>query len=155
MHVYSLSLGRETEKRKESLAVLLALALSQLLCSLFVPSNIGRSSEWTFCLRWIPFQIPPYLNTSFTRLTQHTWRQVQALFLPSLPSPLLGKSYISAEKKCTHPVLIRPGKGAGSGRADPIEAPHMSLDEQNRTGRRAGMPRRFIWLLFLAFDDTV
>lgn len=56
-------------------------------------------------------------------------------FLPSLPFPLLGKSYISAEKKCTHPVLI---KGDGSGRAYPMEAPHMSLGEQNRqAGRHA------------------
>lgn len=59
-------------------------------------------------------------------------------FLSFLPSPLLGKSYISTEKKCTHPVLIRPGKGEGSGRADPMETPHMSLGEQNgQAGRLA------------------
>lgn len=56
----------------------------------------------------------------------------------SLPSPLLGKSYISAKKKCTHPVLIRPGKKEGSGRGYPMEAPHMSLAEQKQAGRRAG-----------------
>lgn len=61
-------------------------------------------------------------------------------FLPSLPSPLLGKSYISTENECTHPVLIRPGKGEESGRADSMEAPHMSLAEQNRqAGRHAAV----------------
>lgn len=74
---------------------------------------------------------------SFTSLTHQTRRQVQALFLASLPTPLLGKSYISAEKKCTHPVLIRPGKKEDSGRAYSMEAPHMSLNEQKKAGNHA------------------
>lgn len=137
---------------------LLALVLSQLLCSLFVPLQHGAL---------LVGDLLPLLNTfSNTFLPQYEFHRFNTThmetgpdpFLPSLPSPLLGKSYISTEKKCTHPVLIRPGKAKGSGKADPMEAPHMSLGEQNRTeqaGRRAGMLQRFIWLLFLAFDDTV
>lgn len=53
-------------------------------------------------------------------------------FLPSFPSPLLGKSYISTKKEYTHPVLIRAVKGEEFGRASSIEPLHMSTVEQNR-----------------------
>lgn len=155
MHVYSLSLGRETEKRKEYLAVSPGSCSFPAAVQLICPFQRGAL---------LGVDVLPLLNTfSNTSLPQYKFHPLNTThmetgpgpFLPSLPSPLLGKSYISTEKKCTHPVLIRKGKREGSGRADPMEAPHMSLGEQNRTGRRAGMPRRFIWLLFLAFDDTV
>lgn len=136
-------LGRETEKRKEYLAVSPGAcsfpAAVQLICPFQRGALLGVDIlplPSTF-LKYLP-----YLSTSFTRLTQHTWRQVQALFLPSLPSPLLGKSYISTEKECTHPVLIRPGKREESGRAESMEAPHISPAEQNRTEEAGGQACR-------------
>lgn len=87
----------------------------------------------------------PLLNTfSNTSLPQYKFLQLNTThmeigpgpFSALAPLPIARKILHSAEKKCTHPVLIRPGKREGSGKACPMEAPHMRLGEQ--AGRQAG-----------------
>lgn len=153
MHVYSLSLGRETEKCKEYLAVSPGScslpAAVQLICPLQRGVLFG-------------VDVLPLLNTfSNTSLPQYKFHQLNTThmemgpgpFLPSLPSPLLGKSYI-LQKRSAH-ILSSLSQGKERALAGPILWKPHTWAWANRTGRRAGMPQRFIWLLFLAFDDTV
>lgn len=143
MHVFSLSLG--SDRRMKSIWL-----FPLLLCSLIVLSNMACTLKWMFCLCWIPSQIPPYLST-FTHVTQHTWWEVQALsaFPPiSVARKVLHfcrkEVHTSCPHYCSEGRWIWPGRSCGS----PTRA-WLSRTEQ------AGMLLCFIWLLFLAFDDTV
>lgn len=154
MHVYGLSLGRETEKRKEYLAVSPGSCCFPAAVQLICPFQTwGAPWSGRFRLCWIPFQIPPNLNTSFTSLTQHTWRQVQALFCPFSPPHCL-ENLTFLQKRSAH-ILSSLGQGKERDLAGPILWKPHTWAWVNRTGRQAGLPQRFIWLLFLAFDDTV
>lgn len=90
-------------------------------------------------------------------LTHHTWRQVQALVSVSPPRCLENLTFLQ-KKKCTHPVLIRPGEKRGLWQRLSYGSPthKLSLTETRmHAGRQAGMLQRCIWPSFLAFDDTV
>lgn len=156
MHVYSLSLGGETEKRKEYLAVSPGSCSFPAAVQLICPFQHGALLGVDVLPLLNTFQIPPYLSTSFTSLTQHTWRQVQAL-LCFLSPPHCLENLTFLQKRSAH-ILSSLSQGKervwqGRSYGSPTHEPGRT--EQNRTSRRAGMPRRFIWLLFLAFDDTV
>lgn len=101
--------ARAWEERQRSVKsiwqFLLALFLSQLLCSLFVPSNVGRSLDILPFLNIFKYIIPPskevqYLK-SFTHLTQHTWRQVQAVFCLLSP-PYCLENLTFLQKRSAH-----------------------------------------------------
>lgn len=131
MHVYSLSLGGETEKHKEYLAV--SPGSNSFPAAVALPCAFHRGV--LLRLDILPllntFLMPSYLNGHFTSLTQPTWGWVRSLFCLLSP-PHCSENLTFSKKKCTHPVLIKPRSGEQSGGAYPMEAPHMSLGEQNR-----------------------
>lgn len=135
MHVYSLSLGRETVKRKEYLAVSPGSCSFPAAVQLICPFQHGAL---------LGVDVLPLPNAfSNTSLPQYKFHPLNTThmetgpgpFLPSLPSPLLGKSYISTEKECTHPVLIRPGKGEGIWQGQSYGSP---THEPGRTEQAGG-----------------
>lgn len=138
MHVYSLSLGRETEKRKEYLAVSAGScpfpAAVQPICPFQRRVLLGVD----ILLLLNTFSNTPLPQYKFLQLNTTHMEMGPGPFSAFSPLPIAWKILHSAEKKCTHPVLIRLGKREGSGKAYPMEAPHMRLGEQNRqAGRHA------------------
>lgn len=136
MHVYSLSLGRETENRKEYLAVSAGScsfpAAVQLICPIQCGALLG-------------VDVLPLLNTfSNTSLPQHKFHPLNTTHMETGPGPFFAFSPLPIAwkilhfcRKEVHTSCPHYGRRKERDLAGPILWKPHTWARSNRTGRRA------------------